>query len=584
MKNCTHFALTVFRKMQFTDLHMKKIVSLFAGVTALVALIGVASSVYGADQYPPERLTYQGYLVDGNGVALATNAPKNYDVIFTIYDAQTAGNKKWAEQQTVTVDKGYFSVLLGEGSQVGSDPHPNISTIFTTTDSSDRYVALTVKGIGPSNTDVDILPRLRMMTAPYAYLARNANNASSLVNATNNQIVTVSGLNVGINKTNLPSTALDVNGTVTATAFAGNGAAITAINAGNLTTGTLDVNRVPSLDSAKITTGTLDPLRIPNLDSAKITTGTLDPLRIPSLDASKITTGTLNNSRLSSTVGRTDVAQTYTARPIFNASLTLNQNSIFIRGDADPNHVLRYASTYNSMSMDGPLLSGWQGGMLGTAGSGYGELATVIWNSLGVTIQGQAASNPTASIAQQAAQHLTIQARDLLGSGVRLTLGMTHVNNIEYAGIIQAYGGNGASYTTLRLNPLGGSVYSNSDRNAKKDFTPIDSKKILDRLSAMPLTKWSYKGEDGIYHIGPMAQDFKAAFDLGADDRSIALPDGAGVAMAAIQGLNEVVKEKDDEIQDLKKEVGQLREMKKELENLRTLVDSLAKKQAADRQ
>ncbi len=569
---------------QVNHLCMKTIVALLKPVVffLLLCLFMAGSTVQAADVNPPDRLTYQGYLVDGNGLALATNAPKNYDVIFRVYDNQNGGVLKWSEQQTVTVDKGYFSVLLGEGSQVGSEPHASLATIFFANDASDRYVGMTVKGIGVAGADVDILPRLRMLTAPYAYLARNAINASYMVNTNNNPIVLVTGTNVSINKVN-PSSALDVNGTVTATAFSGNGANLTAINAANLTTGVLDVNRVPNLDAGKITTGSLDVNRIPNLDAGKITAGSLDVARIPNLDAAKITTGTLNNSRLSTVVGRTDVAQTYTARPIMSAGMTLNQSgSLFIRGDNDPNHVLRYAATYNGISMDGPLLNGWGGGILGTSGSGFGELATVIWNSLGVTMQGQAASNPNATTAQQAAQHLTIQARDMLGTGVRLTLGMTHVNNVEYAGIIQAYSGQGATYTTLRLNPLGGSVYSNSDRNAKKDFSAIEPKQILEKLSEMPVSKWSYKGEDGIYHIGPMAQDFKAAFDLGSDDRSIALPDGAGVTMAAIQGLNQVVKEKDGEIQALKKEVGQLQDMKKELEALRSLVESMAKKQSAN--
>ncbi len=49
-----------------------------------------------------------------------------------------------------------------------------------------------------------------------------------------------------------------------------------------------------------------------------------------------------------------------------------------------------------------------------------------------------------------------------------------------------------------------------------------------------------------------MAQDFYAAFGLGADDKHIAVVDESGVALAAIQGLNQKLNEKDAEIQDLK--------------------------------
>ena len=129
-----------------------------------------------ANGLPPERMAYQGYVVDANGIPLATNAPKNYDVIFRIWNdssATAAGNRLWTEQQTVTVDKGYFSVILGEGSSIG-EARPALSTVFTNSTASDRWIALTVKGIGPSGTDANILPRLRLISSPYAFLATKA--------------------------------------------------------------------------------------------------------------------------------------------------------------------------------------------------------------------------------------------------------------------------------------------------------------------------------------------------------------------------------------------------------------------------
>jgi hypothetical protein len=151
---------------------------LTASVFAVAFLSGSHRVQAQANPNPPTLMTYQGYLVDGNGVALATNAPKNYDVIFRIWDSPTAtaaGNKLWAEQQTVTVDKGYFSVLLGEGSNIG-EPRPLLNTIFTNATASDRWVGITVKGIGGGGADVDILPRLRLLASPYAYLAHKAIN------------------------------------------------------------------------------------------------------------------------------------------------------------------------------------------------------------------------------------------------------------------------------------------------------------------------------------------------------------------------------------------------------------------------
>jgi len=124
----------------------------------------------------PDRKTYQGFLVDSSGAALANTGPKNYDIIFRIYNDPNAGQVLWAEQQTVTVDRGNFSVILGEGVDVPGQAalRQPLSTIFKGATASERYIALTVKGIGPSNTDADIMPRLRFLASPYAFLAQQA--------------------------------------------------------------------------------------------------------------------------------------------------------------------------------------------------------------------------------------------------------------------------------------------------------------------------------------------------------------------------------------------------------------------------
>lgn len=79
-----------------------------------------------------------------------------------------------------------------------------------------------------------------------------------------------------------------------------------------------------------------------------------------------------------------------------------------------------------------------------------------------------------------------------------------------------------------------------SDRNAKHDFAPVDPRAILAAVVTLPIERWSYKGESA-RHLGPMAQDFAAAFGLGADDRHIFPLDAGGVALAAIQGLHGLV-------------------------------------------
>jgi hypothetical protein len=109
----------------------------------------------------------------------------------------------------------------------------------------------------------------------------------------------------------------------------------------------------------------------------------------------------------------------------------------------------------------------------------------------------------------------------------------------------------------------GGVWTSVSDRNVKEDFTRISPTEVLSRVAAMPITEWKYKVEpNGTEHIGPMAQDFHAAFGLnGDDDKHIASVDESGVALAAIQGLNQKLEEKDLRISELEKRLAKLEQL-----------------------
>ena len=118
----------------------------------------------------------------------------------------------------------------------------------------------------------------------------------------------------------------------------------------------------------------------------------------------------------------------------------------------------------------------------------------------------------------------------------------------------------------VKLTPGSGTWANLSDRNAKENFTPVQGKEILEKVAALPIAAWNYKTQDkSVRHLGPMAQDFSAAFHLGDDDISITTVDSAGVALAAIQGLNQVVKEKDAEIQALQKRMAALEKMVSQL-------------------
>jgi hypothetical protein len=95
-----------------------------------------------------------------------------------------------------------------------------------------------------------------------------------------------------------------------------------------------------------------------------------------------------------------------------------------------------------------------------------------------------------------------------------------------------------------------------SDRNQKQDFETVDGDEVLTKLAAMPIDRWSYKSEPGVRHIGPTAQDFRAAFGLGVDDISIGHVDLSGVSLRAIQALDVRTR---DEVSRLREEIDALR-------------------------
>ncbi len=127
----------------------------------------------------------------------------------------------------------------------------------------------------------------------------------------------------------------------------------------------------------------------------------------------------------------------------------------------------------------------------------------------------------------------------------------------------------------FNLTPAGnliiqGALTQGSDRDIKENFQAVDCDEILAKVSELPVTTWNYKhDEDEVRHIGPVAQDFRAAFGLGHDDVSITTLDTDGVALASIKALNQKLEreaeEKDAKIATLEE---RLQAMEKAIEAL----------------
>ena len=100
-----------------------------------------------------------------------------------------------------------------------------------------------------------------------------------------------------------------------------------------------------------------------------------------------------------------------------------------------------------------------------------------------------------------------------------------------------------------------------SDSNAKTDVEPINNREVLHKVAALPVTSWHYKHDLKRRYIGPMAQDFHAAFGLGGDDdKTIATLDTDGVTLAAIKGLVEELNDVRAENAEMRAELREMRE------------------------
>jgi hypothetical protein len=121
------------------------------------------------------------------------------------------------------------------------------------------------------------------------------------------------------------------------------------------------------------------------------------------------------------------------------------------------------------------------------------------------------------------------------------------------------------------------SFNSTSDRNAKEHFGPVSPAEILDKVAALPISEWNYKLNTGAKHVGPMAQDFHEAFGLnGADDKHISLVDEGGVALAAIQGLNQKLEQRANALeQELKRRDAENTQLKLQNDSLAARLNGL---------
>lgn len=227
------------------------------------------------------------------------------------------------------------------------------------------------------------------------------------------------------------------------------------------------------------------------------------------------------------------VIQSAAAQSGFNAPFHISRNAIFNNSDDQYHPIVQAGEAskiefgsngdimFSSADVNSPILSFGNNMIIKKSGNvGIGNL------------------NPTQKLHIQTAADPQIRLQDA-------------------GGHVDVYGGadflvrNSSSVNMMVLNSNGnltiaGSLMEGSDRNRKENIVKVDPHKILERIIHIPVSTWNYRG-DPVTHMGPMAQDFYAAFGLGPDDKSLAGIDVQGALLASVQALkaeNEVLKAK----------------------------------------
>jgi Chaperone of endosialidase len=509
--------------------------------------------------------TYQGRLNSGTNPANGS-----FDLRFALYDAASAGAQQGnlLTNTPTSVSNGLFTVTLDFGNQFPGAP---------------RWLEIAVRtnGVG---VFTNLSPRQPLTPAPYAIYAGSA-NATNLVGTvqtanlsgvallaggnafTGNQTVTSGNVGIG---TSTPRHKLDVNGNI----FLGtqrNGQIFNEIGdtlylgaeqkylgntLGTPVDGSTDwINLMANPLSAGIIFGLSTSTANPHLNNIPL-------MVIRSNGNVGIGIGATNPATTLQVAGTVGIGTTVNS----SAELSIDQPGSLTQLELlKPGSNLGYQFATDSGGLgicEHNVACGRFYIQNGTGNIGIGTTAPSGLLSV-------ATSAGTLSVVADTAVELMMKGGVADGAlRVRNRIEMWAKTNLTAAGyldvrdtnnnpVISLDGGNG-NVTCVAVNIT-------SDRNAKENFSPVNSRAVLDKVASLPITEWQYKRQSDTRHIGPMAQDFSNAFALGQDDKHISVVDEGGVALAAIQGLNEKLEETKAENAQLKQTVDQLKKMVEEL-------------------
>lgn len=148
-------------------------------------------------------------------------------------------------------------------------------------------------------------------------------------------------------------------------------------------------------------------------------------------------------------------------------------------------------------------------------------------------------SNRIRLAALQTDTSLSLAGLSPTGAATLSTLAQTRIAQQTVAGTGSSNVRLGPLQITQGLSKAGGSFLGAffgagaSQSSLKENFTAVED--VLAAFSDLDVTRWNYIGES-IEHIGPMAEDYTEAFDIG-DGVVIEFQDAIGILFAAVKEL-----------------------------------------------
>lgn len=569
----------------------------------MIAVCCIAFSA-SAVQAQTTAFTYQGRLSDSSMAANGT-----YDLRFGLFDAASGGTQIGATltRPAVNVSNGVFTVQL----DFGASAFPG----------ANRFLEIAVKGSSDANFTT-LSPRQQLTSSPYSIQSLSATSADRL---SANCVGCVTNANINsLDGTKITGAVASSTNATTATNFSGS---LSGDVSG--TQGATVVNTVGGQTSASVADATANVAAataaniantivrrdavggfatgVTSITNQRLTiavgANSTDALRIESLpDSQFFQNGLFARFRSYRSSGppladkfRFDQAGGLVAIGELGVGIISAQGS----GERMMWFPFKAAFRAGSVNAGGTTWDdvntgfySWAGGVSTTA-SGLGSFAmgnatmasgqSSFAMGAATTASGLASfaigSSTTASGTFTTALGRYASTGGFSGSFVygdnRGSTSNIVTSDAENSWTIRASGGyrfftNSNLTTGVTLSAGGGAWNSVSDRNAKENFGAVNSRDILQAVLKLPIATWSYKGQT-YRHIGAMAQDFYAAFKFGESDKTITTVDPDGVALAAIQGLHEELKD------GLKERDAKIETQQKQLNELQTQIEALQK-------